>query len=113
MRSQFSLKGRLGEDSDSQWLSLGPAAHLLGVSEVTLRHWADAGRVRSYRTVGSHRRFSREDLQALLKDREQPARPEDMEDQALQRLRRRLRVVCEVRIVHRIARVRSWIPSLR
>ncbi|MBI4236482.1 MAG: helix-turn-helix domain-containing protein [Chloroflexi bacterium] len=77
-------------DAESQWLSLGPAARFLGVSEVTLRHWADAGRIRSYRTVGSHRRFARQDLLLLLQERVRPARVGDLESEALQRLRRRL-----------------------
>ena len=83
---------RRGDENESPWLSLGPAARFLGVSQVTLRHWADAGRVRSYRTVGSHRRFAREDLTFLLQERAHPAaRPGDLQGQALQRLRRRLR----------------------
>ena len=78
-------------DSPAAWLSLGPAARLLGVSDVTLRHWADAGRIKTYRTIGSHRRFARDDLVAFLRDREHPVQAEDLEDQALQRLRRRFR----------------------
>ena len=90
MPEPSTSQGR-GED-ESQWMSLGPAALFLGVSQVTLRHWADAGRVRSYRTVGSHRRFKREDLMLLLQERAHPvARPGDLQGQALQRLRRRLR----------------------
>ena len=80
-------------DDQGQWLSLGPAARLLGVSEVTLRHWADAGRVRSYRTIGSHRRFARADLTALLQQQQAPvpaARFGTIEDKALQQVRRRL-----------------------
>lgn len=80
-----------GTDEGSQWLSLGPAARLLGVSEVTLRQWADAGRVRSYRTVGLHRRFARADLVRLLEEHQRPARVADLEGETLQRLRRRLR----------------------
>lgn len=75
----------------SQWLSLGPAARFLGVSEVTLRHWADAGRIRSYRTVGSHRRFARADLLLLLREQQRPPRTDGLEDQTLQRVRRKLR----------------------
>lgn len=89
MTSRTSKKD--GDNSTVSWLSLGPAARLLGVSEVTLRHWADAGKVRSYRTVGSHRRFAREDLLTLLQKREQPSQIDDLEDQTVQRLRRRLR----------------------
>jgi excisionase family DNA binding protein len=36
------------------------------VDESTLRRWADAGRLRVYRTPGGHRRFSLGNLQELL-----------------------------------------------
>ena len=51
----------------SEWLSLGEAARLLGVDETTLRGWADAGKVRVYRTPGGHRRFNIADLKNLLR----------------------------------------------
>ena len=54
-------------------LSLGQACQVLGVNQTTLRHWADAGRLRSFRTVGGHRRFSQVDIDALL----QGAEPRD------------------------------------
>ncbi len=49
------------------WLPLGQAASLLGVDEATLRHWADTGRVRTFRTPGGHRRFQEDDLRALIR----------------------------------------------
>ncbi len=51
-----------------QWLGLQEASALLDVHPTTLRHWADRGQVRVYRTPGGHRRFSEEDIRALLKD---------------------------------------------
>lgn len=42
------------------------AAAYLGVSEGTLRAWADAGEVASHRTPGGHRRFREADLAASL-----------------------------------------------
>lgn len=48
------------------WLALGAAASLLGVSTDTLRRWADAGRVRSFTTPGGHRRFARPELERVL-----------------------------------------------
>jgi diguanylate cyclase (GGDEF)-like protein/excisionase family DNA binding protein len=55
-----------GGNGDGQWLRLGPAARLLGVSINTLRRWSDAGRVPCYRSAGGHRRFARKDLDAIL-----------------------------------------------
>ncbi len=49
-----------------RWLSLGEAASLLGVDDATLRHWADTGRVKTFRTPGGHRRFQEDDLRALI-----------------------------------------------
>lgn len=51
---------------DTEWLPLGKAATLLGVHNMTLRRWSDAGRFPSYRTPGGHRRFALSDIQAYL-----------------------------------------------
>lgn len=59
-----------------QWLSLGEAAGRIGVDEATLRHWADTGKIRTFRTPGGHRRFREDDLRALIQ-REVP-RVEDL-----------------------------------
>lgn len=48
------------------WLTLGAASALLGVSESTVRRWADAGEVRSYRTSGGHRRVLEDDLRQII-----------------------------------------------
>ena len=50
----------------SQWLTLSAASKLLGVHSATLRQWADAGQVPSFRTPGGHRRFRTEDIRAFL-----------------------------------------------
>lgn len=50
----------MSEQSD--WLSLGEAAEMLGVHPTTVRHWADSGDLPSQRTPGGHRRFRRRDL---------------------------------------------------
>jgi len=80
--------------TDSRWLTLSQACHILNVNPATLRHWADAGRVRVFRTVGGHRRFSRDDVTSLV-ERASASRVvasgPDGEDVALRRLRRRLR----------------------
>ena len=51
---------------DKKWLTLGLARALLGINEATLRQWADHGLVRAFRTPGGHRRFSTEDIYALI-----------------------------------------------
>ena len=47
------------------WLGLGEACRTLGVNESTLRRWADAALVRTFRTPGGHRRFLLADLHRL------------------------------------------------
>ncbi len=42
------------------------AARYLGVSLATIRRWADAGHLDCYRTPGSQRRFSREQLDGFV-----------------------------------------------
>jgi excisionase family DNA binding protein len=51
---------------EREWLGLGEASSLLDVAPVTLRRWADAGRIPVFTTPGGHRRFSRTGLQRLL-----------------------------------------------
>jgi len=53
------------------WLRVNDAARLLGVSLNTLRRWSDTGKLATYRSPGGHRRFRREDLQALLAAQQQ------------------------------------------
>ena len=50
----------------SKWISLGRACEILGVNESTLRHWADSGRLRTFRTPGGHRRFFAEDIEGFV-----------------------------------------------
>ncbi|MFQ6019255.1 MAG: helix-turn-helix domain-containing protein [Dehalococcoidia bacterium] len=75
-----------------RWITLGEACKLLGVNESTLRRWADAGHVRSFRTPGGHRRFSEEDLRALMAGHggEGRAPYTTLPQLALTRIRRRL-----------------------
>ena len=54
-------------DPGGVWLSLQQASRRLDVHPATLRHWADRGRIRSYRTPGGHRRFLAEDVAALTR----------------------------------------------
>jgi excisionase family DNA binding protein len=55
--------------ADPDWVSLTEACRLLGVSQSTVRRWADSGLVRTFVTPGGHRRFSRAGLESLLPDR--------------------------------------------
>lgn len=89
------MNGRYRDDPQNlttRWITLGQACKLLGVNESTLRRWADAGHVRSFRTPGGHRRFSEDDLHALVAG-EGPAAREPytaISNLALTRIRRRL-----------------------
>ena len=57
------------------WLSLGPAARLVGVDPDTLRRWADAGQVDVFTTPGGHRRFDRHALERMRDARRPHLRP--------------------------------------
>ncbi|MFZ0217718.1 MAG: helix-turn-helix domain-containing protein [Candidatus Dormiibacterota bacterium] len=48
------------------WVGLGEAARLLGVTPNTIRRWSDSGHVASFTTPGGHRRFPRAAIEALL-----------------------------------------------
>lgn len=73
------------------WVTLAEASRALGVNESTLRRWADAGQVRTFRTPGGHRRFSKADLSSLTTVR--PVPPESrgtLGELAVTRIRRRM-----------------------
>ena len=89
------MNDRFRDEPDSRatrWITLGQACKLLGVNESTLRRWADAGHVRSFRTPGGHRRFSEDDLRVLMAGQMPPtAEPYNaISNLALARIRRRL-----------------------
>ncbi len=50
----------------TDWIGLGDATLLLGVSPATLRRWSDQGRIPVFTTPGGHRRYSRRVLSALV-----------------------------------------------
>jgi excisionase family DNA binding protein len=56
---------RTERDVVDDWLSISAASQVLGISLPTLRRWSDDGRVPSVRTLGGHRRFSRQAIQSL------------------------------------------------
>ena len=80
---------------ERHWLSLGAACALLEINEATLRHWADDGLVRSFRTPGGHRRFSRQDIDAMTENGRRYlgdalAPPVGIDASVLRQIRRRL-----------------------
>ena len=74
-----------------QWIPLSAACRILQVNESTVRQWADTGRIRAFRTPGGHRRFFQEDVYALLETGTRIGDGQALEEQALRRIRRRLR----------------------
>jgi len=80
------VRGRQG----SHWVSLRRACEMLGVDESTLRRWADAGRLRVYRTPGGHRRFSLPNLEEIVAGEGRHRGAEDVERLAVSRIRRQL-----------------------
>ena len=58
----------MDEDSPRRpvWITLNVASEMLGVSESTVRRWADAGEVRSFRTAGGHRRVHEDDIRGIV-----------------------------------------------
>lgn len=82
-----------GEANRQNWLTLGAASQQLGVSESTIRRWADAGEIRSYRTHGGHRRVLEDDLRAIVANAGASAASHDTDrisDIALARVKRRI-----------------------
>lgn len=67
----------MGEQYESEWVSLGEAAGILGVHPSTVRHWADSGELASRRTPGGHRRFRRADLAHWSAQQRNPPLPNE------------------------------------
>ena len=81
------------DSPQTRWMSLGIACQMLEVSQATLRSWANRGIIRTYRTPGGHRRFSRDDLQALMEGTGGTSggkQEQSLGDLTLRRIRRRL-----------------------
>lgn len=61
----------------NDYVKIAEAARLLGVSQNTLRLWADTGKVRVHRNPANHYRlFKRSELEAFLRKVERPAKHE-------------------------------------
>ncbi len=73
--------------ASNDWLSIREASRLLGVHVGTVREWADAGILPSYRTAGGHRRFSTSDLHKFLDQRNSSKDARALTEQALYRVR--------------------------
>ncbi|MCY3919289.1 MAG: MerR family DNA-binding transcriptional regulator [Chloroflexi bacterium] len=77
---------------EPEWLGLGEASRYLGVNESTLRRWADAGLVQTFRTPGGHRRFAAAGLRRIIDAAgEDLAAGADFDGDAVDRIRARLR----------------------
>lgn len=60
----------------TKYLKTAEAAEILGVSQNTLRKWAEDGRVPMHRNpANGYRLFKRSDLEAFLKRIEKPVTP--------------------------------------
>lgn len=58
----------------SEYVKVAEAAEILGVSQGTLRTWAEAGKVRMYRNpANGYRLFRRHDLHQFLRQTAVPA----------------------------------------
>lgn len=52
-------------DKTEEWIGIGQASRMLGVSVDTLRRWESADQVHPIRTQGNQRRYRRSDIEAL------------------------------------------------
>jgi excisionase family DNA binding protein len=85
-----ALSGEPRPDAErGRWLTLGQASRLLNVDESTVRRWADAGQIRTFRTPGGHRRFADRDVRAIMQGRAHKPYTE-VGDLATRRIRRQL-----------------------
>jgi excisionase family DNA binding protein len=85
---QAAANGASQSEQD-RWLTLGQACRLLNVDESTLRRWADAGQVRTFRTPGGHRRCAESDVRAIVEGRSAKSYS-DVGDLATRRIRQQL-----------------------
>lgn len=76
--------------ASDRWLTLGQACRLLNVDESTLRRWADAGQVRTFRTPGGHRRFAESDVRSIVDGRGKKQELGNVGDLATRRIRRQV-----------------------
>ncbi len=53
-------------DTHEEHLSIGATASALSVSTITVRRWADAGKIKHVRTPGGHRMFPASEIRRIL-----------------------------------------------
>jgi len=62
-------------------LAIGSAAFYLGLSPVTLRRYEKKGLISPLRTPGNHRRYSKADLDSILKNTQETPLPHEKDNQ--------------------------------
>jgi excisionase family DNA binding protein len=62
----LSKPAQVAEESPDDLLTIEQASQRYGLAKITLRRYADAGKLPVSRTPGNHRRFRRSDLDTLL-----------------------------------------------
>jgi excisionase family DNA binding protein len=85
-----ATQGTAQRSASGRWVSLSRACEILGADESTLRRWADAGRLRVYRTPGGHRRFSLSDLESMVAGDGRHRGSGEVERLAVAKIRRQL-----------------------
>ncbi|HWC30161.1 MAG TPA: helix-turn-helix domain-containing protein [Dehalococcoidia bacterium] len=85
-----ATQGVAQRSASGRWVSLARACEILGADESTLRRWADAGRLRVYRTPGGHRRFSLSDLESMVAGDNRHRGAGEVERLAVAKIRRQL-----------------------
>lgn len=56
-----------GPAPGNPFVSVSKASEILGVSEATLRHWTDEGKLKAFVTPGGHRRYSEHELRRFTR----------------------------------------------
>ena len=65
----------MDDQQRASYLRTAEVAAILHVSPKTITRWAKEGRLPHSRTLGGHRRYSSEDINAIAQDLIRPANP--------------------------------------
>ena len=71
---------KMKTDDKSNWISIGEASRIIGVTEVTLRQWSDNGFIKVFITPGGHRRYNIEEVQAFVRSHENKIGSQEIAD---------------------------------